>query len=99
MPQRHTIDRPWQEFKESLEIFGIKHLARHELPVDRAKLVFEFGHAAGQEAFYRCSGISQHFPVGGIARRFYSEDEGIRCLLVPLREAFWPLRAIIGAVD
>src|ERR1700722_3698752 len=51
MPDFAAIDLMRQKIKEGFEVVRIELFGRSELPIDRAELVLQFEHAAGEETF------------------------------------------------
>src|SRR5690349_18076896 len=99
MVQGVPIMRGGQELEKGLEIPRIELLGRQELPVDGTELFLELGDAARNEALDRLARFRQHAAIGAEARALYREDEALRRLIAPAREALGLLAAVIGAVD
>src|SRR5271165_3550778 len=84
---------------KSAEVVGVESLGRRELPVDRAELAFELGHAGCEEPLDRGAGFGEDAAVGGEARALHRKDEVVRRCVAPFPEAVGGLGAVIGAVD
>src|SRR6185312_7250484 len=72
---------------------------RHQLPVDRPKLILQLQHATAQEALDSRSGLREGATMSRIARRLQGEDKPIGCLVPPFCKRRRLLRAVKSAID